>query len=292
MSTLKQLRLRISGIKSTQKITRAMKMVAASKLLKVQEVKENAQPYANKLHDVVTQLSNSILGGDASPLLVGNGKSDTHLLVAVSSDRGLCGALNTNISKMVKKQIQTLKAENKSYKILCVGKRAFEQLKSLYSDSIIETLPCGDKVSYEEAKHLSLKITSLFEHGEFDICTFVYTAFQNALKQNVNTFRLIPLQDELEESHNNIAHNNNVYEYEPKESEMLDYILPLNLAVQIYYILLESIASEHGARMTSMDSATNNAKDMIADLSLLYNRSRQASITKELIEIISGAEAI
>jgi F-type H+-transporting ATPase subunit gamma len=292
MSTLKQLRLRVSGIKSTQKITRAMQMVAASKLLKVQEAKEKAQPYASKLHEVVTQLSNSTLGGDAPPLLVGNGKNNIHLLVAVSSDRGLCGALNTNISKMVKKQIQALKFENKSYKILCVGKRAYEQLKSLYSDSIIEALPCGDKVSYEEAKHLSLKIISLFERGEFDICTFVYTQFQNVLKQNVNTFRLLPLQDKLGGSYKNTISNNNVYEYEPKESEMLDYILPLNIAIQTYYILLESITSEHGSRMTSMDSASNNAKDMIADLTLLYNRSRQASITKELIEIISGAEAI
>ncbi len=309
MSTLKQLRLRISGVKSTQKITRAMKMVAASKLLKAQDQKDLAKPYANKMYDVIAHLASSVsLDNELSPLLIGNGKDNTHLLVAVSSDRGLCGGFNTAIVKRVKKQIKLLESEGKKYKILCIGKRAYDQLKLLYQDFIIDVMPgfSNSKLSYKEAGEVSANIIALFEQKKFDACIFIYSEFQNAMKQNMRSRKLIPLDEELSSqrtkddeeqvklaklAQKNKAHDL-IYEYEPSEEKLLNQVLPLNLAVQIYYILLESIASEHGARMTAMDAATNNANDMIVKLTLLYNRSRQAAITRELIEIISSAEAL
>jgi F-type H+-transporting ATPase subunit gamma len=292
MSTLKQLRLRISGVKSTQKITRAMKMVAASKLLKAQESKDQAKPYANKMYEVIANISSSSSGdGLYSSLLSGNGKNETHLLVIVSSDRGLCGAFNSNVVKKVKALAKDILAKGQKYKILCIGKRAFEQLKSTHRESIIESMQGFNKVTYEDAKSLANKITSWFDKNEFDLCTFIYTEFQNVIKQNIKLRKLIPLNEELLAYETKTRHPI-VYEYEPKEKVMLDKILPLNLAVQIYYLLLESEASEHGARMTAMDSATNNANEMITKLILLYNRSRQAAITRELIEIISSAEVV
>jgi F-type H+-transporting ATPase subunit gamma len=292
MSTLKQLRLRISGVKSTQKITRAMKMVAASKLLKAQESKDQAKPYANKMYEVIANIaSSSSEDGLCSTLLSGNGKNETHLLVIVSSDRGLCGAFNSNVVKKVKMLTKDILAKGQKYKILCIGKRAFEQLKSTHRESIIEAMEGFNKVTYEDAKSLANKITSWFNKNEFDLCTFIYTEFQNAIKQNIKLRKLIPLNEELLAYETKTRHPV-VYEYEPREEIMLDKILPLNLAVQIYYLLLESEASEHGARMTAMDSATNNANEMITKLTLLYNRSRQAAITRELIEIISSAEVV
>lgn len=313
MSTLKQLRLRISGVKSTQKITRAMKMVAASKLLKAQDQKDLAKPYANKMYDVVSKLADSVSPeSDLSPLLKGTGKNDVHLLVIISSDRGLCGGFNTSIVKKTKRHIEYLKSEGKQYKILCIGKRAYDQLKSTYSENIIEVIAgfSNEKISYVEAGEISQKIKNLFDNKEFDVCTFIYSEFKNAMKQNVRSRKLIPLnetlhvqlvrdyEDEDEESQQTkpipeiVAEDNRLYEYEPSEEAILNHILPLNLSVQIYYILLENIASEHGARMTAMDAATTNANDMIAKLTLLYNRSRQAAITRELIEIVSSAEAL
>lgn len=292
MSNLKQLKLRISGVKSTQKITKAMKMVAASKLLKSQEQKDQAKPYADKMSNMVGNIAASALAsGDSIPLLTGTGKDQIHLLVLVSSDKGLCGGFNASIAKKTKTIIQNLKAQGKEYKILCLGKKAYDQIKSLYSDKVIEITPSfsSGKFSYEQAVEMSHKITKLFEEGEFDVCSFVYTEFQNAIKQNVVARKLIPLVDEKDNENNPPKQ---LYEYEPKQNIILEQMLPLNLAVQIYYILLESIASEHGARMTAMDSATNNANDMIAKLTLLYNRSRQAAITKELIEIVSSAEVV
>lgn len=292
MSNLKQLKLRISGVKSTQKITKAMKMVAASKLLKSQEQKDQAKPYANKMSNIVGNIAASVLAsGDSIPLLTGNGKNQMHLLVLVSSDKGLCGGFNASIAKKAKAIIQTLNSEGKKYKILCLGKKAYDQIKSLYSEKVIEVMPSfsNKKLSYEQAVEMSCKITKLFEENEFDVCSFVYAEFQNAIKQTVMSRKLIPLVDETA---NDNAPLEQLYEYEPKQHIILEQMLPLNLAVQIYYILLESIASEHGARMTAMDSATNNANDMIDKLTLLYNRSRQAAITKELIEIVSSAEVV
>lgn len=289
MSTLKQLRLRIAGVKSTEKITKAMKMVAASKLFRAQEAKNHGKPYADKMYNIVAHLAAGSAGdSNVSPLLVGNGQEKMHLLVVVSSDKGLCGAFNSSIVKEVKCQIKQLKAQDKLFKILCLGKKAYEQLKAHYPEEIMGVAEGFNKADYQESGKLSRRIISLFERGEFDICTFVYTEFHNVMNQQVSIRKLIPLNEELDH-HPAQPHN---YEYEPDENSMLKYILPLNLAVQIYYIALESIASEHGARMIAMDNATNNAKTMIQDLTLLYNRSRQAAITSELIEIISSAEVV
>lgn len=290
MSNLKQLKLRISGVKSTQKITKAMKMVSASKLLKCQEQKDKAKPYADKMYEMVENIAYSVIAnGDSSPLLTGNGNNKTYLLVLISSDKGLCGAFNSSIVKKTKATIQLLQAEGKNYKILCLGKRAYEQIKNIYQNQIIEVIPSfsNKKFSYEQAVELAHKITDLFNKGEFDVCSFIYTEFKNAIKQNTILRQLIPLNDETKQ-----MEKPNSYEYEPKQNTILEQILPLNLAVQIYYMILESIASEHGARMSAMDSATNNATDMIGNLTLLYNRSRQAAITKELIEIVSSAEVV
>ena len=271
-----------------------MKMVAASKLLKAQEQKEQAKPYADKMYEVISQLSKSASKDNiSSTLLTGNGKDQTHLIVAVSSDRGLCGAFNSSMAKQVRRHIKLLNSQGKAYKILCLGKKGFDQIKSVYRASVIEVLPSlsNKKLNYLDAQELAVKIIALFDKDEFDVCTFIYSEFKNALKQNVCLRQLIPLDEsKLDKSPSHEHHR--LYEYEPSEAKMLDQILPLNLAVQIYYILLESIASEHGARMTAMDSATNNANDILVKLTLLYNRSRQASITRELIEIISSAEVL
>lgn len=297
MSTLKQLRLRITGVKSTQKITKTMKMVSASKLLKAQDQKEQAKPYADKMYNVVANLAKSASSDNqVSTLLTGNGSDKTHLIVAVSSDRGLCGGFNGSITRNLKKHINFLKSQDKNYKIICLGKKVFDQIKSLYRNSVIEILPSysNKKVSYSDARDLATKIVDLFDKNEFDVCTFIYNEFKNALKQNVTTRQLIPLNKDLnlEEHEEHHKKHEDLFEYEPNEEIMLQQILPLNLAVQIFYILLETSASEHGARMTAMDAATNNANDMIARLTLQYNRSRQASITRELIEIISSAEVV
>lgn len=295
MSTLKQLKLRIAGVKSTQKITKTMKMVSVSKLIKAQEQKDLAKPYANRMYNVIADLADSCsLDKAISCLLAGNGKDKTHLIVVVNSDRGLCGGFNSSITKNLKSMIQSLKDQNKDFKIISIGKKVFDQIKSTYPESIIEVIPgfSNKKIDYSDAQELAAKIISLFNNQEFDVCTFIYSEFQNALKQTVTTRQLIPLNHDLKLPEKNDYHTHNIYEYEPDESTILKQILPLNLAVQIYYILLETVASEHGARMTAMDTATNNASDMIAKLTLEYNRSRQASITRELIEIISSAEVV
>lgn len=297
MSTLKQLRLRINGIKSTQKITKTMKMVAASKLLKAQEQKDQGKPYADNMYRTIAKLALSVsVDSEVANLLIGTGKDDIHLIVAVSSDKGLCGGFNTSIAKNLKKYIASLQTENKKFKIICIGKKVFEQIKSLYQEQVIEILPSlsNERIHYADAKEIATKIITLFNNKEFDVCTFIYGEFQNAIKQVVTTRKLIPLNQDIDfDDHQNHQPKNPIFfEYEPNEEKMLQQILPLNLAVQIYYTLLESSASEQGARMTAMDAATNNASDMIAALTLEYNRSRQAAITKELIEIISSAEVV
>ncbi len=291
MSTLKQLRLRIAGVKSTQKITKTMKMVAASKLLKSQHQRDNSKPYADKLNHIMSQLIGSVSFDSSVPnLLTGNGKDEMHLVVAVSSDRGLCGAFNSSIAKNLKRHLQFLKAQNKQFKIICLGKKIFDLIKVEYRDQIIEVLHgySSKKFSYSDACELAVKIRVMFEQEEFDQCYFIYNEFKNVLKQEVRLKRLIPIGHEGDIS----AKTHYVYDFEPMEEKVLEQLLPLNLASQIYYILLESVASEHGARMTAMDSATTNANDMISKLTLKYNRSRQASITRELIEIISSAEVV
>jgi F-type H+-transporting ATPase subunit gamma len=291
MSTLKQLRLRINGVKSTEKITKAMKMVSASKLSKAQEAKDHLKPYANKMYNVVAHLAGSVSKeSDLSPLIIGNGRDNIHLLVVISSDKGLCGNFNSCIVKTVKQHINSLQVEGKECKILCLGKKAYEQLKHHYNKHIIGVSPGFNKAIYDEANKLADKLMDLFKNHEFDTCSFIYTEFKNAMKRNTCIRKIIPLNEELSSYATHMeAHT---YEYEPSEDFMLQTILPLNLAVQIYYMILETIASEHGARMTAMDSASKNAKEMIGDLTLLYNRSRQATITRELIEIISSAEIV
>lgn len=292
MSALKQLRLRINGVKSTEKITKAMKMISASRLTKAQEAKEHGKPYADKMYNTVAHLSTSLPDDEDLPaLLIGNGKSQTHLLVVVSSDRGLCGGYNSIIARSTLEYIKSLTAANKNYKILCVGKKAYDQLKLKHQNHIIGVLPAFGKSSYSESGDLATKIIALFDEGAFDVCSFIYTEFLNAMKQISSIRKLIPMNEGLGSNHFDytIVHN---YEYEPNKLYMLENILPLNLGVQIYYIALESIASEHGARMTAMDAATKNSKEMIDKLTLKYNRTRQALITRELIEIISSAEVV
>lgn len=289
MSTLKQLRLRIAGVKSTQKITRTMKMVAVSKLVKAQESRDQAKPYAKKLNDMLHQIIDSI-DIESNQLLAGNGRDKKHLLLVVSTDRGLCGAFNSSLTKELKKQIEFFQREGKEYKIICVGKKVFDQIKILYSQEVMEVLPglSGKKVEFGDARLIALKLIDLFEKGEFDYCHVIYNEFKNALKQVVTIRQLIPVNKKEQEKTLAISS----YEFEPGEEKILKELLPRILASQLYYYILESAASEHGARMTAMDSATNNASDMIASLTLKYNRSRQATITKELIEIVSSAEVV
>jgi F-type H+-transporting ATPase subunit gamma len=268
-----------------------MKMVSASKLSKAQEAKDHLKPYANKMYNVVAHLAGSVSKeSDLSPLIIGNGRDNIHLLVVISSDKGLCGNFNSCIVKTVKQHINSLQVEGKECKILCLGKKAYEQLKHHYNKHIIGVSPGFNKAIYDEANKLADKLMDLFKNHEFDTCSFIYTEFKNAMKRNTCIRKIIPLNEELSSYATHMeAHT---YEYEPSEDFMLQTILPLNLAVQIYYMILETIASEHGARMTAMDSASKNAKEMIGDLTLLYNRSRQATITRELIEIISSAEIV
>lgn len=291
MSSLKQLRLRIAGIKSTQKITKTMKMVAASKLVKAQEYRDQAKPYADKLNEILHQLVDSVdIDVSQSSILLGNGNDKMHLLLVVSTDRGLCGAFNSSLTKSLKKQIEFLKHQGKEFKIICIGKKVYDQIKLLYPLEILEIMPgfSNKKVEFSEARLIALKLIDLFNKNIFDCCHIIYNEYKNALKQVVTIKQLIPVSKK--ENEHLLAISS--YEFEPDEETILREILPRNLASQLYYCILESIASEHGARMTAMDSATNNASDMIAGLTLKYNRSRQASITKELIEIISSAEVV
>lgn len=288
MSNLKQLKLRIAGVKSTQKITKAMKMVAAAKLLRAQEKKDKAKVYANKLTGLVNNVAMPMIAESVGVSLLLASNNNTHLLVVISADRGLCGSFNSALAKKVRHIIKDLTLRSLDYRILCIGKKAYENLKPLYQTKIIETIPSfsNKKFYYSDAVEIKEKLIELYNKGEFGYCTVIYNEFQNAVKQNVVQKQIIPfISREL------IAEQK-VFEYEPREEKILDKLLPENIAVQLYYMILESIASEHGARMTAMDSATNNATDMIASLTLKYNRSRQAAITKELIEIVSSAEAL
>lgn len=292
MSTLKQLRLRLNGVKSTEKITKAMKLVAASKLSKAQAAKDNLKPYANRMYNAVAHLVDSVSEEtEITSLITGRGYENTILLVVVGSDKGLCGAFNSSLVRSVKQKIIQLKKENKKIKIWCIGRKVLEQLRVNYQSYIIESTPGFVKGKHSDANEIALRLIDLFNKKEFDSCVFCYVEFKNAMKQDPVSRRLIPLNEELE-NHTVNTENNILYEYEPSEKYILSHILPMNLAIQVYYMMLESIASEHGARMSAMDSATKNAKEMIGDLTLLYNRSRQAAITRELIEIVSSAEVV
>ena len=294
MPSLKDLKLRINSTKNTQKITSAMKMVSAAKLRRAQEQAEAARPYAERMERVLGRLAASAAGRDGAPaLLAGNGKDQTHLIVVMSSDRGLCGGFNSSIARGARKLARDLKGQGKTIKILCVGRKGRDQLRREFPNEIIGTIEDIGKprLTYTAAEAVATKILAMFERGEFDVCELVYNRFKSAMTQIVTVQQLIPFALPAADE-NEPAGTAASYEYEPDELEILSSLLPKNLGMQIFRALLENNASEQGARMTAMDSATRNAGDMINKLTITYNRSRQASITKELIEIISGAEAV
>ncbi len=297
MPSLKDLRVRIGSVKSTQKITSAMKMVAAAKLRRAQEQAEASRPYAERMERMLSSLAEGAADRPgAPPLLAGNGKDQIHLVVVATADRGLCGGFNGNIAREARRRIEDLLQKGKTVKILCVGRKGRDQLRRSYDQLIIETLENLTKpsVKFDAAKMISSRMIELFEAGEFDVCTIIYARFKSAMTQIVTPQQLIPFAlPETEGGEATAAPAGGaVYEYEPEEQEILDELLPLNLSVQIFKALLENNASEQGARMTAMDSATRNAGEMIGALTLQYNRARQAGITKELIEIVSGADAL
>lgn len=291
MATLKALRMRIASVKSTQKITSAMKMVAAAKLRRAQEQAEAARPYALRMGRMLGSLAGSMTAGAGAPkLLAGTGADKVHLLVVATSDRGLCGGFNSTIVRLVRSDIRKLQAEGKTVKLLCVGRKGREQLRRDYANLIVGSIDelNRKRLSFADATRVSDKVLAMFDANEFDVCAFYYARFKSAISQVPTRLQLVPFVPSEAPANDTGA----AYEYEPEEGEILAALLPRNLAVQIYGGLLENGASEQGARMSAMDSATRNAGDMIKKLTLNYNRSRQASITKELIEIISGAEAV
>ena len=293
MASLKELRNRISSVTSTQKITRAMQMVAASKLRKAQENAEVARPYSDKLSDILKNLSKSFSGQDNAPeLLVGNGNDQKYLFIIATSERGLCGGFNASIVKMAKEKILQLKSEGKEVKLIIIGKKGRELLYREFNDDILEIYDFSEvkDIGFTEAEKISIKVLELFEEKTFDICKLYFSRFESVLSQIPISQKLIPFDIEDDESGDEEI--NICYEYEPDEEDILKELLPKNLSVQILGALLENVASEFGARLTAMDNATRNASEMIDDLTITYNRSRQASITSELIEIISGAEAL
>ena len=299
MPSLRQYRDRIGSVKNTRKITSAMKMVAASKLKKAQEQAESSQPYAKAMAEMVARVAASIPPGtDVSPLLSGTGKEDRHLLVVMSSDRGLCGGFNANLLRSVRAEIRRLSAAGKSVRLLCVGRKARDSLKRDYGDLILDAvtgLGGKSRLSFSDAQRVSSVILGSFGQGGFDVCTLMFNEFRSILVQKPATQQLIPFkaQDDFGANDNATSSPAAVpFSYEPEEKLILADLLPRNLSVQIFRSLLDSAAGEQAARMTAMDNSTRNAGDLIRRLTLQYNRARQAQITKELIEIISGAEAV
>jgi F-type H+-transporting ATPase subunit gamma len=294
MPSLKNLRVRIRSVRSTQKITSAMKMVAASRLRRAQEQAEAARPYAERMERVLGSLAARMSGLSGAPkLLAGTGREQTHLLVVATSDRGLAGGFNAMILREARRQIRTLTASGKDIKILTIGRKGRDGLRRDHAGLIHDSLTDigRRRVSFDEARDISHRILTLFDTGEFDTCSIVFNRFRSAITQIVTVQQLIPFaQPKTAEAP--VPAGGAIYEFEPDEEEILAELLPRNLAVQIYTALLENAASEQGARMTAMDNATRNAGDMIDRLNMNYNRTRQAAITKELIEIISGAEAL
>jgi F-type H+-transporting ATPase subunit gamma len=294
MPSLKDLRIRIRSVQSTQKITAAMKVVAASRLRRAQEQAEAARPYAQRMERVLASLAARMTGlPTAPPLLVGTGKDETHLIVVATSDRGLAGGFHASLLREARRRIREIEAAGKRVMILTVGRKGRDGLRRDYGRMIHDSLTdIGRRhLSFPEARDIAERILVLFRAGSFDVCTIVYNRFRSAITQIVTAQQLIPFPIAAEDSRASPA-TAGVYEFEPSEEEILGELLPQNLAVQIYTALLENAASEQGARMTAMDNATRNAGDMIARLTLNYNRTRQAAITKELIEIISGAESL
>jgi F-type H+-transporting ATPase subunit gamma len=292
MPSLKDLRNRITSVKATQKITKAMQMVAAAKLRRAQTAAESARPYAERMEQVLVSLASSLeAGAQVSGLLGGNGRDDVHLLVVCTAERGLCGAFNSSIARLARDTATSLLAQGKTVKILCVGKKGHDLLRRQFERHIMELIELRSvrTLGFDTADAIGRKLVTLYETGEFDICTLFFSRFKSVISQIPTAQKLIPLPLAAgEEAKGPQA----VYDYEPDEEQILSALLPRNVSVQVLRALLENAASEQGARMSAMDNASRNAGEMIKKQTLFYNRSRQAMITKELIEIISGAEAL
>jgi F-type H+-transporting ATPase subunit gamma len=295
MPSLDDLKKRIASVKSTQKITKAMKMVAAAKLRKAQEAAEQSRPYADNMKNLMDSISRGFIQTDSSRnLLTGSDEDKIYLLVLFTSERGLCGGFNSQISKSLKEKIVELQKQNKEVKIICIGKKGYDIIKRQYSELIVDTIDLSEikSVQYGDAKEISDKIIKMYFDAEFDKCLIFYNKFKSVISQVPTEQQVVPAEIVEQTDNEDKVMDNNFIEFEPNEKEILEELLPLNFAVQIFKALLESSASEQGSRMSAMDNASRNASDMIDSLTLFYNRSRQAVITKELIEIISGAEAV
>lgn len=293
MASLKDLRNRIASVKATQKITKAMQMVAAAKLRRAQTAAEAARPFAERMTSVLANLASNLGSGEGAPrLIAGSGRDDTHLLVVCTAERGLCGAFNSSIARLAREHATKLIAQGKTVKIICVGKKGYDALRRQFGDIIIEVVDLRSvkTLTFDIADEIGKKLIASYEDGGFDVATLFYAEFRSVISQIPTAQQIVPVQIPVQDEAAQQA--DAVYEYEPNEEEILETLLPRNVSVQIFRALLENAASEQGARMSAMDNATRNAGEMIKKQTLLYNRTRQAMITKELIEIISGAEAI
>jgi F-type H+-transporting ATPase subunit gamma len=294
MPSLKDLKIRINSVQSTRKITSAMKMVAAAKLRRAQDAAIAARPYAERMERMITALADKVGRLEGAPaMLAGTGKSDVHLLVVATADRGLCGAFNSSIVREARRAIRRLQAEGKTVKLLCVGRKGRDQLRRDFAKLIVATVEdvAKPRLAFPAAERVAAKVAEMFAAGEFDVASIIYNRFKSAISQIITVQQIVPVpmpEAKTEQADALQA----IYEYEPEEEAILAALLPRNLAIQVFRALLENAASEQGARMTAMDNATRNAGEMIGKLTQTYNRSRQAYITKELIEIISGAEAV
>jgi F-type H+-transporting ATPase subunit gamma len=291
MPSLDDLKKRIVSVKSTQKITKAMKMVAAAKLKKAQESAENGRPYSEKMQNIILNLTNSISDPYNAPkLLVGTGEDKTHLCIVMTADKGLCGGFNSNICKLSKSYFEKILKEGKNLKIITVGSKGLDQLKRVYGKYIIKKISFKEKkkITFKEADQIGEVILELFEKREFDKCILFYNNFKNVITQIPTAQQIVP----AEKSKSPVGNEDDFYEFEPDEDEILEDLLPKNISTQVFKAFLENAASEQGSRMTAMDNATRNAGELVDKLTINYNRSRQAAITKELIEIISGAESL
>jgi F-type H+-transporting ATPase subunit gamma len=292
MPSLDDLKKRIKSVKSTQKITKAMKMVAAAKLRKAQENAEKGRPYSQKMQNIILNLTKSISDPENAPkLLIGTGKDKTYLCVVLTADRGLCGGFNSNICKLAKTNFKKILNEGKDLKVICVGSKGLDQIKRDYGKYIIKKFSFKEKkqITFNEAEIIGNEIIRLFKQNEFDKCILFYNNFKNVITQIPQAQQIIPTEKKSPESKEDNAFS---YEFEPEEDEILEDLLPKNISTQVFKAFLENAASEQGSRMTAMDNATRNAGELVDKLTINYNRSRQASITKELIEIISGAESL
>jgi F-type H+-transporting ATPase subunit gamma len=293
MPSLKDLRNRITSVKSTQKITKAMKMVAAAKLRKAQESAEKGRAYSEKMNLIINNLKNSITDINSAPkLLAGTGKDEVHLCIVMTADRGLCGGFNTNICKKAREYFNQILKNNKKLKIITVGSKGADQLRRGFKDYIIERISYKNlkNISVNEASEITSKVITMFNKEEFDVCTIFYNKFKSVISQEPQAQQIIPVESQEVTQKENVEDVQ--YEFEPEENEILEHLLPQNITTQIFKAFLENAASEQGSRMSAMDNATRNAGDLIDKLTINYNRSRQAVITKELIEIISGAESL